>query len=254
MSTLPEVPPGTGRHPIPLVVLSANRLAESRDFYARLFGWPMHAIGREMVAAMPASGPGVTLRSGVPEGFPGTVPYIGVPDVPAALDRVVAAGGSVERAPWTIPMAGTMARFRDPSGTLYGVLDGRTALAMPRVPMPLGANPRPPAHTVCSLEMFAADLSAAAGFFGALFGWGTKETMPGYVAFDPGAGIGGVFQGHTPATRGMMYVYVTDVAATLVAIEGAGGKRMSDAMAMPGLGTFGYFTDPSGTSAGLIGP
>jgi predicted enzyme related to lactoylglutathione lyase len=62
-----------------------------------------------------------------------------------------------------------------------------------------------------------------------------------------------VIQSHTPATRGVAYIYATDVAATLTAIDAAGGKRMGDAMAMPGMATFGYFTDPSGTVVGLIG-
>ena len=78
--------------------------------------------------------------------------------------------------------------------------------------------------------------------------------MPQYLAFDPGAGIGGVFQSHTPSLPAVAYIYVTDVAAKLAEIDAAGGKRMCEPMAMPGLGCFGYFTDPSGTSMGLIGP
>jgi hypothetical protein len=37
-------------------------------------------------------------------------------------------------------------------------------------------------------------------------------------------------------------------------IEAAGGKRTADPMSAPGMGTFGYFTDPSGTHMGPIGP
>ena len=78
--------------------------------------------------------------------------------------------------------------------------------------------------------------------------------MPPYVAFDPGAGIGGVFQSHTPALPAVAYIYVDDAVATLTAIDAAGGSRLGDAMSMPGMGTFGYFKDPSGSSMGLIGP
>jgi len=79
-------------------------------------------------------------------------------------------------------------------------------------------------------------------------------TMPQYMAFDPGAGVGGVFQSHTPATPALAYIYATNVEAKLAEIEAAGGKRVGAPMRMPGAGCFGYFQDPSGTSIGLIGP
>ena len=34
----------------------------------------------------------------------------------------------------------------------------------------------------------------------------------------------------------------------------SGGKRMGEPMRMLGVGCFGYFTDPSATNMGLIGP
>ena len=119
--------------------------------------------------------------------------------------------------------------------------------------MPFGVNPKPAAGSICSLEMYASS-DASPTFFHEHFGWGTLPTMPPYVAFDPGAGIGGVFQSHTPALPAVAYIYMQDVPSTLTAIEAAGGTRLGDAMSMPGMGTFGYFKDPSGSSMGLIGP
>jgi predicted enzyme related to lactoylglutathione lyase len=78
--------------------------------------------------------------------------------------------------------------------------------------------------------------------------------MPQFMAFDPGAGIGGVFQSHTAAMPAVAYIYSTNVSATLEAIQGAGGTAMGEPMRIPGMATFGYFTDPSGTNMGLIGP
>src|SRR5262245_17382877 len=120
--------------------------------------------------------------------------------------------------------------------------------------MPLGPNPQPPAGAICSIEMYAADRAAAARFFGQLFGWGTLETMPQYMAFDPGAGVGGVFQSHASTLPAVAYIYTLDVEAKLAEIEAAGGQRLGEAMQMPGFACFGYFQDPSGTSMGLIGP
>lgn len=255
MSTqVPQVPQGSGRHPIPVVVVSANDLAASVAFYTKLLGCQALPMGPELTTLLPASGPGIALRSNNPEGFPGVVPFVGVPDVDAALAKAVDAGATVERAPWKLPMIGTLARFRDASGTLWGLTSALPPASPPHVPMPFGDNPKPPAGTVCSLEMYAADGAAAASFFGAQFGWGSLPTMEHFMAFDPGAGIGGVFQSHTPAAPAVAYLYVGDVHAKITAIEAAGGRRLGDPMAMPGLATFGYFSDPSGTTMGLIGP
>jgi predicted enzyme related to lactoylglutathione lyase len=251
---MPKVPVGTGQHPITLVVISANNLAASSAFYSKLFGWQMQPMSPELTAFGAAAGPSGALRCNIPAGFPGMVPYITVPDVDAALKKVVAAGGAVEKASWSVPMLGKLARFKDPSGTIYGFTDAATPGGAPRIPMPLGPGPKPPAGAICSVEMYAADGKAAARFFGEQFGWGTVQTMEQYMAFDAGAGIGGVFQSHTPSLPAVPYIYSTDVAATLAQIEAAGGKRLGDPMRMPGVGCFGYFQDPSQTSMGLIGP
>ncbi len=252
-STLPPVPVGTGKHPIMMVAVAANDLAASMAFYRMAFGWQIAPIAPDLAAAYLPAGPAITLRANTPDGFQGVVPFIAVTDISAALQQVVQAGGAIEREPWPAPMIGTLARVTDPAGTVYGLTSASAATSIPHIPAPFGDAPRPPANTVCSLEMHAGDLDTAATFFGATFGWGTLPTMPQYLMFDAGAGIGGVFQSHTPATRGLAYIYVTDVAATLAAISAAGGTTIGEPMALPGMATFAYFTDPSGTTMGLIG-
>ncbi|MEO7355308.1 MAG: VOC family protein [Gemmatimonadales bacterium] len=250
---MPAVPVGTGKHPVQLVVISANNLAASTAFYSRCFGWQAQPMSAELTAIGAPAGPTIALRSNIPAGFPGLVPYIGVSDVKAGLAAAVAAGGTVEREPWSVPMVGTLGRYKDPSGTIYGVTDTVAPAPVPRVPMPFGSNPKPLAGSICSLEMYGADQATTAKFFGDLYGWGSAITMPQFLAFDPGAGIGGVFQSHTPTLPAVAYIYAPDVRATLDAIDAAGGKRSADAMAVPGMACFGYFTDPSGTHMGLIG-
>jgi predicted enzyme related to lactoylglutathione lyase len=251
---MPKVPGGSGEHPIALVVVAANKLAASSAFYSQLFAWQLQPFSAELAGVVAPAGPTGALRCNVPAGFPGMVPYIRVPDVDAMTTRLVASGGRIERAPWNLPGVGKLARFKDPTGTIYGLTDALTPGGHPRVPMPIGSNPRPPAGAICHIEMYAADGAAAGHFFGELFGWGTLATMPQYMAFDPGAGIGGIFQSHTPALTALAYIYATDVEGKLAEIEAAGGKRMGEPMRMPGAGCFGYFKDPSGTSMGLIGP
>jgi hypothetical protein len=251
---MPQVPVGSGEHAIALVVVSANNLAASSAFYSKLFGWQVQAISPELAGVVAPGGPTGALRAKVPAGFPGMVPYIKVPDVDRMLSRLVAAGATIERAPWNLPGVGKLARFMDPAGTIYGLTDAVPPGGLPHMPMPVASNAKPPAGAICHVEMYAADGAAAASLFGEMFGWGTLATMPQYMAFDPGAGVGGIFQSHTPALPALAYIYTTDVEAKLTEIETAGGKRMGEPMRMAGVACFGYFKDPSGTSMGLIGP
>jgi DNA polymerase-3 subunit epsilon len=256
-SPLPDVPRGSGNHPITLVVITARDLAASGAFYAKIFGWQMMPMSAELTAfSAPGSGPFGALRSNLPAGFPGMVAYIGVGDIDAMLKQIVSAGGSVEKSPWNVPMVGKLARFKDAGGTIWGLMSGATPMGVPPpVPMPFGDNPRPPAGSICHIEMHAAgDGSASAKFFEQMFGWGTLPTMPQFIAFDPGAGITGIFQTHTPTTPAMTYVYTEDVEQKLAEIERAGGQRDGNPIRVPGMGCFGYFKDVSGTELGLIGP
>jgi len=248
-----DIPRGSGQHPVTLIAISATQLAVSTSFYGKLFQWQTQSVMPGITAAVAKSGPAIVLRADTPPGFPGIVPFIGVSDVEKSLNAVVGAGASVERAPWTVPMAGKLARFKDASGTIYG-LSPLPPVPVAPIPLPFGDNPKPPPGSICSLEMYAADGHQAGRFFQEQFGWGSKETMPQFVGFDPGAGIGGVFQSHTPSLPAVAYVYVENVETALTDIVSAGGAKTADAMAVPGLGRFGYFTDPSGTHMGLIGP
>jgi len=50
--------------------------------------------------------------------------YIRVPALAEALDKVVAAGGTVVIPPMTIPGGPTFALFADPAGNATGLLEG----------------------------------------------------------------------------------------------------------------------------------
>ncbi len=253
VSPIPPVPRGSGEHPIIMLAVAANDLAASTAFYHTVFGWQFATLGHGLAAAGLPSGPAITLRANTPAGQQGVVPFVAVPDITAALAQAVQAGGTIERDPWSAPMIGTLARITDPAGTVYGLSSAISPGPTPHIAAPFGDAPRPPVNTACSLEMHAGDLDIAASFLSTMFGWGTLPTMPGYLMFDAGAGIGGVVQSHTPATRGLAYIHVADVAATLAVITDAGGTALGPPMPLPGMTTFGYFTDPSGTAMGLMG-
>lgn len=244
---------GNGQHAIGWVEILANDNEASGRFYANVFGWQIQDFmpGYKVFTA-PNGGPGGGLRGKAPEGSPGCTPYIHVPDVAAALSQIEAAGGRKLTEPESIG-GGTIAHFAAPNGTIYGL--SSVPVSLPHQPAPFGGAPRPGLNTLCSLEMYGGpDLDATGRFFETLFGWATLPTMPLYRMFDPGQSLGGVFQGHTPQAPAMAYIYVADVPAKIAEIEAAGGTRLGDPMAVPGMCTFGYFRDPSGTAMGLMGP
>jgi hypothetical protein len=45
---MPKVPPGSGEHPIALMVVTANNLAASGMFYSKLFGWQLQPFSAEL--------------------------------------------------------------------------------------------------------------------------------------------------------------------------------------------------------------
>lgn len=240
-------------HSIPVVVLSARRLAASSDFYAHVFGWRVRRETDEIAVVIARAGPTIALRCYGGEDEQPVIPFIQVDDAELALARVLAGGARISRPPYDVPLAGRIARFTDASGTVYGLTSANPPGAVPSVPMPVGANPRPLEGTICNVELYSHDLQATARLFHEQFGWEAIPTTPNYTSFDPRAGITGIWQSHTPVPSALPYIYVSDVAATLAAIDAAGGRHHGEAVAVPGMATFGYFTDPSGTPVGLMG-
>ena len=240
-SAVPEVPRGSGKHPVLMIAIAATRMDASRDFYSKLFGWQMYPLSPELTAAVASSGPTISLRAGTPDGFQGVVPFICVADVEAELERLVDAGAAMEKAPWDVPMAGKLARFKDPGGTIYGLTNALPPGPLPHIAMPVGPGPKPSDGAICHLEMYAPDGEAAADLFRRRFDWGAVGTMPQYVAFDPGAGVGGIFQSHTPTMPAVAYIYTQDVSSMLTQVEASGGRKTGEPMRVPGFATFGYF-------------
>jgi predicted enzyme related to lactoylglutathione lyase len=104
-------------------VLGKDADALSR-FYGDTFDW-------EMQSAMPSysivkTGAEGGIAGGVgagPEGSSGHVTfYIEVEDLPAALEKVAANGGSTVQPPMEVPDGPTIALFADPEGHVIGLV------------------------------------------------------------------------------------------------------------------------------------
>jgi len=97
-----------------------------RTFYSGVFGWMLEAQPFPGYAYLSTDVPGER-ACGIreeKERAPERVLYIRVPALAEALDKVVAAGGTVVIPPMTIPGGPTFALFADPAGNATGLLEG----------------------------------------------------------------------------------------------------------------------------------
>jgi predicted enzyme related to lactoylglutathione lyase len=90
-------------------------------FYATVFGWEIRGGTPDHVSFADASGELIgAFVTQWKAGPPGIVPYISVPDVESALERVRAHGGAVDT-PRYAEGSLWVARIRDPAGNTVGV-------------------------------------------------------------------------------------------------------------------------------------
>lgn len=96
------------------------------EFYNSVFGWTFRQWGEEkywLVTTGPEGEPGINgglLLRRAPD-HP-QVNTIGVADVGAALESVVAAGGSIAVPRMAIPGVGWLAYGKDPDGNIFGMM------------------------------------------------------------------------------------------------------------------------------------
>lgn len=253
---MPQVAPGNGSHPFCWMDIQAKDMQAAQKFYGELFGWSFQSFGGDDYAMyMPPAGlmGALTAKPEDLEAKQGCTPYLYTADFEGDVAALRAAGAQFTQEPNNVSGA-NVAVFLDAAGTQYGLIDTAPQLPIPHLPPLFGSPEHPPVGTLWSLELYGGDFEKARALFGERFGWGLLDTMPQYMMFDPGAGIGGVFQGHTAVIPALPYIWVDDVRAKLGEIVAAGGKQVGEPASMPGMGTFGYFTDPNGVSVGLIGP
>lgn len=120
----------TARAPAPIVYFDIAGPADARqtDFYDQVFGWKAGAGG---VVSVPVSAPRLsgTLRTDPAA----KILYIGVPDVTAALDDVVAHGGKIVLPRFEVKGVVVLGLFTDPAGNSMGLVE-LTPDGKPKVP------------------------------------------------------------------------------------------------------------------------
>lgn len=110
-------------------------------------------------------------------------------------------------------------------------------------------------RSIVHVDFSANTPKESAEFYTTVFGWehNTNEEFS-YTMFESANGGGGFIQtGENDVKEGDIVVFIgsEDIEADLQAIEGCGGKRLTDVMPISGFGEMAYFTDPGGNKIGL---
>jgi len=102
--------------PAPIVFfdIAGPDAAKLKSFYAGVFDWNIDANNSIKTGALDG-----TLRQDPPE----KIIYVGVPDINAALEKIKAAGGTVDMPRTVIPNVVIFALFKDPAGNRMGLVE-----------------------------------------------------------------------------------------------------------------------------------
>ena len=114
------------------------------------------------------------------------------------------------------------------------------------------------AGKVVHFEIPIDDNERGVAFYSKVFGWDLTQFAPAEywtTAAGEGDGIGGALMKRTDESPALMfYIEVDDIDAALAAIEGAGGKRITERMPIPTVGWSAFFQDTEGNHVGIFQP
>jgi predicted enzyme related to lactoylglutathione lyase len=220
--------------------LGTTDVAGARSFYEGLFGWEADDVDGYVLWRL-----GGRIVSGLHEHSyeegTGWTSNVSVDDVDAAAERARELGAAVVVEPVEIPGTGKVSSIRDPAGA---------ELALWQPLAHAGAQIVNEVGTWSWNELVAADLQAAAMFYGDLFGWGA-EAAPGPIArlgFSMGhLLIGGAHEptpGEDPRPRWTVSFRVADTDESADRAEQLGGRIVLPPMDIP-LGRIAIVSDPA---------
>lgn len=106
--------------------LAVQEPERAMEFYKQVFGWTIQKWDGPMEYYSIQTGEGQPGIDGglyrAPDGVSRSINTIAVDDVDAAVEKIVAAGGTVQMAKTPIPGMGYFAAFKDTEGILFAVM------------------------------------------------------------------------------------------------------------------------------------
>lgn len=180
--------------------------------------------------------------------------YLRVDDVDASTAAALEHGGTVLLAPMDMGSVGRMSIVASPSGAAFSLFREGDPATSTDAPNNLGG--------IHWTELHSTDVDADLAWLQAVFGYETS-TMPlpdgsTYYLLNsgPGATAGGLMAQMNPGapSHWLSWVWVDDVDAALLRVGANGGKALSEAMDMAGIGRMAVVADPTGGVFGVITP
>jgi predicted enzyme related to lactoylglutathione lyase len=230
------------------VDLTTTDVVDAKRFYGEVLGWTPReapAINYTFFEHEGATVAGLQAlmdeqrERGMP---PSWSMYVRTDDADATVARAAELGATVVSDGLDIPGAGRLAVLADPQGGVVLLWQPREFSGAARVNA-VGAW--------AWNDLQTTDPEGAAPFYEALFGWSTAE-VPGSggvyrsIALE-GRTIGGIMRAQQPIAQPYWTVYfgVADADAALERVVAAGGRKLTDPMAVPS-GRFAVAQDPQG--------
>jgi predicted enzyme related to lactoylglutathione lyase len=240
------------------VELGTPDIDAAAAFYGDLFGWEIPELPnsaelggyrRAKKDGKDVAGVAPLMQEGQP---PAWSTYVAVTDAAATVATIGEAGGQVIVEPMDVVGLGTMAVFTDPTGAVCGIWQPGTFAGAELVNEP-GAQ--------SWNELGTRDPDAAKAFYGAVFGWGTREHEMGemgtYTEWLVGEdSVGGMMDvsGRLPdeiPAHWLVYFAVENTDAAVETVKSAGGGVSFGPIDIPA-GRFAIVTDPHGAAFAVI--
>jgi hypothetical protein len=251
MPTIDIYDPGTPSW----VDLASPDLPGSVAFYSSLFGWRGQDQGADAghyhvmtLRDLPVAGAGPIMMEGQP---PAWTTYVSVDDADATIAKVNKAGGTIFVEPMDVLDVGRMAVFADPTGAACAVWQPKEHKGAGLVNEP---------GSLVWNELNTRDTSAAAAFYGDVFGWDAETGQMGAMEYSEwkldGKTIAGMLPmpaqvpAHVPA-HWLAYFATADCDTTVSFATGLGATVMAGPMDIPA-GRFAVLLDPTGAAFGVI--
>jgi uncharacterized protein len=111
-----QTPAGTGAPVVFFSIFGPNG-TELQRFYADVFDWNVAASGDVATTVVPP------LTGTIGQGVAETIIYVGVTDVTATLQKVVARGGTIVYPRFEVPGRVILGVFKDPAGNSVGLVE-----------------------------------------------------------------------------------------------------------------------------------
>jgi predicted enzyme related to lactoylglutathione lyase len=226
-------------------------------FYPKFTSWKTQSWDKDPSYTMWAGAKGAfggvrTLSDAARAAGPHWLPYIGTPDVDAAVQAAQTLGARVYMGATDIPDTGRFAVLADPQGAVFAMFSP-----------PAGAKPGEGSSMPQEFswhELSTSDPIAALRFYSGLFGWTEVATHDmGAMGVYHLVGLAGVASigMFTPTPDRPMpphwlcYVHVADIDKAANAAKAAGGKLLHGPMEVPGGTWIAHLADPQGARFAL---